>query len=42
MSKFNMAKLVVQVTYKNLEIPSLDEIFKVKIVENGDFSITIL
>lgn len=40
-----MPKLVVRVTYKKLEILTLDErfneIFKVKIVENGEFSINI-
>ena len=42
--KANIPEIGVRATYKKLEIPSLDEgfdeIFKVKIVGNGDFSLT--
>lgn len=42
--KANIPEVGVRATYKKLEVPSLDEdfdeIFKVKILENGEFSIT--
>lgn len=42
--KANIPEVGVRATYKKLEVPSLDEgfdeIFKVKIVGNGDFSLT--
>lgn len=43
--KENIPEVGVRATYKKLKTPSLDEgfhnIFKVKIVGNGEFSITI-
>ena len=42
--KANIPEVGVRATFKKLEVPSLDEgfdeIFKVKIVGNGDFSLT--
>lgn len=42
----NIPEVGVRATYKKLEVPSLDEgfdeIFKVKIVGNGEFAITSL
>ena len=44
--KANIPEVGVRATYKKLEIPTLDEgfdeIFKVKIVENGEYSIKLL
>ncbi len=46
MGKANIPEVGVRATYKKLEVPSLDEgfdeIFKVKIIGNGEFSVVPL